>query len=380
MEEIIQILKGEELSGAETHVYDLSEELIKSGVEVSIINIFDVSNEEPSDRYKERIKFLERAGADVYALEAQNKLDLSTVGKIKDIVAQADPAVVHTHMPYADLFGGVAAKISGNCPVVSTRHHDYLTSWKDWLRFVPYYAVAGNFLDALISVSEQVASQAKEYESWSESDVHVVHHGCRNGRIPSESSRREVCSALGIRKSSVIVLSVGRLLRWKGHKYAVRALRHLRSETEEIHWLIAGDGPQRDSLHSLASELGVSTSLYLLGHRDDVPTLMSAADVLVHPSTSEAFGIVLIEAMMQGTPVVASSAGAIPEIVVHDETGYLVEPADSEAISEAIHRLLESSDKRKEMGESARQSYLQNYTIEKMARNTLRVYNRYTKR
>lgn len=374
MGNIIQILKGEELSGAEGHVYDLSAELVKSGLEVEIINIFDVSKDGPSERYEQRIKSVEDAGADVHKIEARNKLDPSTVVRIKDIVVRADPTIVHTHMPYADLFGGAAAKFVGNFPVVSTRHHDYLTSWKDWLRFVSYYAVAGNFLDALISVSEQVASQAKAHENWSESEVYVVHHGCRDEPTPSGASRREVCSALGIPQSCAIVLSVGRLLKWKGHDYAVKALRHLRDEIEEVHWLIAGNGPQRDFLQSLASDLGVTKSLHLLGHRDDVPTLMSAADVLVHPSTSEAFGIVLIEAMMQGTPIIASRAGAIPEIVVHGDAGYLVEPRDSEAISQAVHQFLEDPEQQEEMGKAARQSYLRNYTLGEMTQNTIQVY------
>jgi len=375
MNRLIQVVKGEYLSGAEKHVFDLSEELADRGLDVHLINIFDGSKE-IKRKYEARIAKAEDEISAVHTLEAGHKADPSTIGKMKDIIGQVDPDIVHTHMPYADLFGGVAAKRAGQVPVISTRHHDYLSSWTDWLRFVSYYAVAGNFLDALIAVSGQVASQAKSYERWSESEVHVVHHGCRDEPTPSGASRREVCSALGIPQSCAVVLSVGRLLKWKGHEYAVRALRHLRDEIEEVQWLIAGDGPQRDFLQSLASDLGVTDSLHLLGHRDDVPTLMSAADVLVHPSTSEAFGIVLIEAMMQGTPIIASRAGAIPEIVVHGDAGYLVKPADSKTISHAVNRLLKYPKKRKEMGRAARQSYLHNYTLDGMAENTTQVYRK----
>jgi glycosyltransferase involved in cell wall biosynthesis len=309
----------------------------------------------------------------VHTLEAAHKADPSTINEMRGIINQVEPNIVHTHMPYADLFGGVAAKLAGQVPVISTRHHDCLTSWTDWLRFASYYAVAGNFLDALIAVSEQVASQAKSYERWSESDIHVVHHGCRDEQLSRDTSRQEICSSLGIPESCAIILSVGRLLKWKGHEYAVRALEHLRNE-KEIHWLIAGNGPQRNFLHSLASELGVTDSLHLLGHRDDVPRLMSAADILVHPSTSEAFGIVVIEAMMQGTPVVGSRAGAMPEVIDHGETGYLVEPADGEAISCAVHRYLQDPRKQMKMQNAARKEYLQDYTLEEMICNTIKVY------
>ena len=372
----MHILKGRGLSGAEGHVFNLSEKLIGLGVEVSILNVLDISKGRPSGKYKERSKSVESLGADFWNLRVRSKVDFRAVGEMKRIIDQVGPDVVHTHMPYADMFGGVAAKLAGHAPVISTRHHDYLTSWTDWLQFVSYYSVADNFLDALIAVSGHVASQAKSYERWSETDVHVVYHGCKDERIPQDTSRQEVCSSLGIPDSSTIILSVGRLLDWKGHKYAVKALRHLRDANEDVCWLIAGDGPQRNPLRSLAYELGVTDSLHLLGNRDDVPTLMSAADVLVHPSTSEAFGIVIIEAMMQATPVIGSRAGAIPEIIDHRETGYLVEPADSEAISDAVCRLLEDPSKRKEMGAAARRSYLRNYTLEEMTKNTLRVYDK----
>ena len=375
MSRLIQVVKGESLSGAERHVFNLSEELASRGIDVHLINIFDGSKGGVEKKYESRIAEMEDKISAVYTLEAEHKADPSTISEMRDLINQVDPDIVHTHMPYADMFGGVAAKLAGQVPVLSTRHHDYLTSWTDWLRFVSYYAVAGNFLDALIAVSEQVASQAKSYEGWSESDIHVVHHGCRDEQLPRDTSRQEICSSLGIPESCAIILSVGRLLELKGHEYAVRALRHL-SDKKEVHWLIAGDGPQRNSLRSLASELGVASSLHMLGHRDDVPRLMSAADVLVHPSTSEAFGIVVIEAMMQGTPVVGSRAGAIPEIIDHGETGYLVEPADSEAISHAVHRFLQDSKKQTKMRKSVRQKYLQKYTIEDMCRNTVEVYKK----
>jgi len=374
MKRIVQILKGESLHGAERHVFDLSGKLSKSGLKVEVINVLDKSKKSPKYKYKKSIESIKKLGVKFHFVKAKNKFDIRPVKRIRDIINKIDPDIVHTHMPYADMFGGMAAKLTGQAPVVSTRHHDYLTSWTDWLRFVSYYAVAGIFLDALIAVSEHVASQAKSYEGWTESDVHVVHHGCRDQRIPRDTSRQEVCSTHNIPESCAIILSVGRLLKWKGHEYAVRALRHLSDANREIHWLIAGDGPQRDPLYSLASELGVSDSLHLLGYRDDVPRLMSAADVFVHPSTTEAFGIVLVEAMMQGTPIVGSRAGAVPEIVVNEDTGYLVEPADSKAISDAVYRLLEDPEEREEMGMAARKVYMRNYTLEKMTLKIKKIY------
>ena len=376
---VLQILKAESMAGAEKHVQDIVYHMNEEGLRVGVINVVDESKGGLTRKYEDNLRSLNREGVNVYVKKAQNKFDFSLVGEIRNIVRQVDPDIVHTHMPYADLFGGIAAKLSGHAPIVSTRHHDYTTSWSDWLRFVGYYTIANRFLDTLIAVSGQVAHQAETYEGWPHSSVHVVHHGARDENVCREEARKKIYTSLNIPDSSALVVSVGRLLEWKGHEHAIRALRDIRDQGTELHWLIAGEGPERESLESLIHELGVEDHIHLLGHRDDVPTLLSAADIMVHPSTAEAFGIVLIEAMMQGTPVVGTRAGAIPEIVSDGETGYLVEPANSEAISATVCRLMQDPEERERMGEAARHRYLRKYTLGKMAENTINVYEKLLK-
>lgn len=371
---VLKILKAESISGAERHVHNIACHMNKRGLSMGVINVIDESKGWVTTDYESSLRSLSREGVDIYLQEARNKVDLSLVGEMRDCIRQVNPDIVHTHMPYADLCGGIAAKLAGNTPVVSTRHHDYMVSWSDWIRFVGYYAIANRFLDTLIAVSGQVAHQAETYEGWAHSDVHVVHHGARDENIDQKEARKDIYAAFDIPNSSALVVSVGRLLDWKGHKYAIRALRHLRDQGTELHWLIAGEGPQREPLESLIRELDIKDHVDLLGYREDVPTLLSAADVMVHPSTAEAFGIVLIEAMMQGTPIVGARAGAIPEVVSDGENGLLVEAANSKAIAQAVRRLLQKPRERKEMGEAARQTYLRDYTIDKMTRETIDVY------
>lgn len=362
------------MAGAEKHVHDIARYMNKEGLGVGVINVVDQSKGEITTEYERNLCHLSREGVDIYLQEARNKVDFSLVGEMRDCIRQVDPDIVHTHMPYADLCGGIAAKLAGNAPVVSTRHHDYMVSWSDWLRFMGYYTIANRFLDVLISVSAHVAHQAETYERWSQTNVHVVHHGARDEKVYQEKAKKNIHTSLSIPMSSILIVSVGRLLDWKGHKYAIRALRYLRDQGAELHWLIAGEGPQQDQLESLIHELDVEDHVDLLGYRDDVPALLSAADIMVHPSTNEAFGIVLIEAMMQETPIVGSRAGAIPEVVSHGENGLLVEAANSKTIAQAVRRLLQNPRERKEMGEAARQTYLRGHTVDKMARETIDVY------
>lgn len=373
---VLQVLKSESMAGAEKHVQDIASCMNREGLEIEIINVIDESKGGITREYEDRLRSLRSQGVNIHVKEAKNKFDFSSIRELRNIIRQADPDIVHTHMPYADICGGIAAKSAGHMPVISTRHHDYAVSWSDRLRFMGYYAIANRFLDTLIAVSGQVAHQAETYERWPPSSVHVVHHGARDEKVCRERAKKDIYGALNIPDSSALVVSVGRLLGWKGHRYTIRALRHLLNEGIELRWLIAGQGPERRPLESLINELDVQDHINLLGYRDDVPALLSAADIMVHPSTNEAFGIVLIEAMMQGTPIIGTRAGAIPEVVSHKESGYLVEAASSKAISQAVRRLLKNSEERKKMGEIARQKYLQSHTLKEMCKNTIDVYEK----
>jgi len=110
------------------------------------------------------------------------------------------------------------------------------------------------------------------------------------------------------------------------------------------------------------------------GWRNDVPALLDAADIYVHPSLWEGFGLVLLEAMTAGKPVIASHASAIPEIVTDNETGWLVPPRNSEALADAIARLLKNPAMRLAMGEAGRRRALQDFSVERMVNATEKTY------
>jgi len=130
-------------------------------------------------------------------------------------------------------------------------------------------------------------------------------------------------------------LIVSRLLPYKRVDLAIEAFGRL-----GLPLVIAGDGPLNVPLKAEARQLGLARRTHFLGWRTDVPALMAGLDVLVMPSLWEGFGLVLLEAMAQSLPIVASNVSAIPEIVVSEETGLLVPPRDPEALAGALRMLL----------------------------------------
>lgn len=376
MARILHVMKAQHIAGAESYVFELLPRLIQHGFDVGILNLYDASKKPASAQYEKSLSELEKTGVRVYRATVRHKLDPTPISAIKRIIQKTQPDLLHTHMPYADLFGALAAHWAGGVPVLSSRHHDYSSSWKEWIQFVAYYGVAGRFIDTLIAVSAKVASLATSYEGWLPSDISIVHHGCRDERKDRTAALAKLRRELDIPKQAFIVATVARLIRLKGHRYAIKSLRYLIEQGHAVHWLFIGDGPEKELLEAQAKDAGVDRNLHLMGYRSDVPELLSAVDLMVHPSTGEAFGMVLIEAMVQGTPVVASRAGAIPEIVLDGQTGRVVPPRDAKAMAEAVEELLEATETRREMGKRARSRYLANFTPEMMARSTVKVYRK----
>ncbi|HEX2054369.1 MAG TPA: glycosyltransferase family 4 protein [Actinomycetota bacterium] len=156
-------------------------------------------------------------------------------------------------------------------------------------------------------------------------------------------ARRRVRKELETPEERLVILAVGRLHRDKRLDTFVRALR----DTDAEGW-IAGEGPERAALESLAQGTGVR----LLGHRSDIGDLLAAADVFALPAMAESYGFAVMEAVAAGLPVVATRTGAVPELV--GDAGILVDPGNEEHFRAAVHSLTSSPELRKTLREAAR--------------------------
>ncbi len=159
----------------------------------------------------------------------------------------------------------------------------------------------------------------------------------------------------------VLLLSVGRLQRRKGHDMAIEAVARLRSELPRLRYVIAGDGHERMRLEQLARDRGVDDIVFFAGAiaDDELPAYYAACDVFLMPNREEdgdleGFGIVFLEAAATGKPVIGGDSGGVPEAVERDVTGLLVEGRDPDAVREAIRTLASSADLRQRMGLAGR--------------------------
>jgi L-malate glycosyltransferase len=177
----------------------------------------------------------------------------------------------------------------------------------------------------------------------------------------------------GGRRGTPTVLAVASLIPEKGIHLLIEAFSRI--DLPEARLSVVGEGPELTRLKELARSRGVDSRVDFLGLRDDVQTLLQGAHIFVHPCIwEEAFGLTLAEALATGCPVVASEIGAIPEIVTDRETGFLVPPGDVNALAAAIGCLLRDSVLRERLGNSARTSAAERFSLDVSANAHLDCY------
>jgi len=207
----------------------------------------------------------------------------------------------------------------------------------------------------------------------------VIPNGIDDGAIRARLSGQDVRAAFGIPPGVPLVGIVAHLIPWKGHRHLLAALARLGETFPTLHCLVVGGeilqwAGQQQALEKEARRLGVHGRVIFTGLRDDVPDLIAALDVLVLASENEPFGLVLLEAMALGKPLVATRGGGVPEIVRDGETGTLVPVADPAALAAALARYLEDPRLRQQTGEAGRALVARRFGLQQMAAGFLSLY------
>jgi glycosyltransferase involved in cell wall biosynthesis len=288
----------------------------------------------------------------------------SLLTRLRRLLRSGEYRVIHSHLVHADWHTAFAAAAGPGVPVVSTKHND--NPFRRRLPFRLIERAAANRCASIITISESLRRFTLDFTR-PRAEVITVLYGLE---APAGAPDR------GLEAEAPTLLTVARLVPQKGLDVLIRAMRPIGDAVPAARLRIAGDGPERPALERLVRSLGLEDRVGLLGHRDDVDQLMKAAWLLVHPTRWEGFGLVLLEAMKAGLPVVATNVSAIPEIVVAGETGVLVPPDDPDALAEAVIATLRDDDFRRDAGARGFERLVECFTAERMALETANVYDR----
>lgn len=178
-------------------------------------------------------------------------------------------------------------------------------------------------------------------------------------------------------QDTCIIGSVAVLRSWKGHLYVVEALEKVRQAGAKASLVFVGEGPYRVVIEAKVAELNLADYVYFAGYQDNVPDWLSRLDLVVLASyANEGVPQSLLQAMAMARPVVGAACGGIPEIVLPDINGLLVPPKDSQALAEALIRLIRDPAQREKFGLAGLELVRQRYSLEQMAAATEQVYAR----
>jgi L-malate glycosyltransferase len=304
------------------------------------------------------------AGLPHVAAPFHGEWDLWTAYRLARAVKRYDVDILHAHTSHAHAVACLARALAGRGKVVVTRRVSFpirprrLNRWK--------YALP----DRIVAVSGRVAQVLVE-AGLDPARIATVHSAVDPQRLDVSPLPR---SDLSLGENAPVLLNAGALVGHKDHHTLLAAMALIIERAPEARLVIAGEGPLRPMLEARIRELGLDHAVYLLGHRTDVPRLTRMADVYVSSSNSEGLGTSVLEALVCGTPVAATAAGGVPEMVVDGETGLLAAIADPASLAEAVLRLLDDPIQAKEMARRGRKRALELFSVEQMVEGNLAVY------
>lgn len=199
----------------------------------------------------------------------------------------------------------------------------------------------------LIVVSEFIRQTAM-LQGGNPAAIHTIPNTITPIDVPEPLDRRTLRSQFGWAADDPVVISVARLDPMKGHPELIQAFATVVRQVPNARLLLCGTTSTRDdyaqSLRAQVSDLGLQSSVTFAGHRDDIPALLLCSDIFCSPSQMEPFGMVFLEAMLASLPVVAATSGAVPEIVIDEQTGLLSYPDQIDVLAANILRLLRNPD------------------------------------
>ena len=254
---------------------------------------------------------------------------LRSVAALRRLARSTGASLLHANGSRAMAYAGLAGRLGGQPVIWHVRVAD-----------------RDDFLDRLlVSLARAVIVNSKAVGrrlAWApQRKVRCIYNGVDLDRFSPRRPPPGLRSSLGLPEGAPVVGSVGRFVPYKGYAHLLEAARLVEAAMPGVHWVLVGDGELRGELEGQRRTLGLEGQVHFPGWREDVPDLLALCDLFVLPSLGEHFGRVLIEAMAMARAIVATDAGGVPEIVLHDETGLLVPPAQPKALAEAVLALLE---------------------------------------
>ena len=322
--------------------------LLSLGYKLTLASNFHTNQDSNSQEKTERfLRDMKEKGAKCVQIDfSRGIIDIKGQWKsyqqVKKLLKQKFE-LIHCHSPICAAITRLCARKyrKTGTRVVYTAHgfHFFKNApIQNWLIYYPIEKMMSRFTDVLITINKEDYYRAK-YKFHAKKTVYIPGVGIDSNRFQNLGiSREQKRQELGLSKENIFILSVGELNKNKNHEVVVRALAGLKGQN--IVYMIAGEGNQKERLRTLAEKNSVS--LRLLDFREDICSLLEAADVFAFPSKREGLSVSVMEAMFMKKPVIASKIRGNTDLIKDGENGLLVHPNTVEAWEQGLYKMLSS--------------------------------------
>ncbi len=307
------------------------------------------------------------AGVEIVPIPLRGEWDIVSAFKIRSFVKREGVNIIHTHTSHAHMIGLMAVKGLSECKLVVSRRVDFHVN-NYFSRKIKY----GPSVDKIITVSDAVRRILIE-DGVDPARVVTVRSGFITGEFSNKDNCHDLRRELGISPETIVIISVAALAPHKSHTDLIKAAQLVVAKHPDVKFLIAGDGELKDVIEKNIISLNLQNSVILLGFIKDIACVYRAGTIFAMSSREEGLGTSILDAMYFGLPVVATSAGGIPEIVRDEVNGLIVPVGDYMHMAEKINYLIEHPGRRAKMGARSRE-ILEENRIENTVARTLDIY------
>jgi glycosyltransferase involved in cell wall biosynthesis len=360
---ILHIISSGGMYGAEAVILNMSRTLNESG-HSSVLGVFS-NSANPNLQLHEAAG---REGIESHLISCTGQVDRTVLESIRSLTSKTKADIVHAHGYKGDIYTYFALRGS-DTPFVSTCHN-----WIDDNLLVTLYGMADRRVlrsySAVVAVSDEVKQRLLKAGVRADK-VHLIRNGIDlrpfDNALPSLRNN-------GSGDDALQVGFIGRLSSEKGADIFLEAAARVLIELPSTKFVVVGEGPDRDKLESLIDNLKIRESVSMVGRRDDMPAVYASLDMMVSSSRREGLPMGILEGMASRLPLVATSVGDVPTVVLDGRTGVLVPPEDPKSLASAIVTLLRNPAQRESFGAAAKKLIEDEFSATRMTNDYLRVY------
>lgn len=362
VKKILHLNNTSSMGGAEQVILDLAA-LIDSEKFKSYVSAFR-EGELVFEMRKRNIRFL-------WLKESTQVYDYKFLKNITRLIKENRIDLIHSHTWGTDFYGYWASKILG-VPMLATVHNRYYI-FEKWTRRLSYKVLI-NHIQKIVAVSKDIQNLLKKDLKLLPQKIKLIYNGIDTSRFEKKFDQEMLRKELNLSKGDLILGNVGNLREVKDHHTLILSFSKVSPFFPQAKLLIIGEGELKSNLLKLRAELGLENKVLLLGHRDDIPSLLNLMDIFILSSRLEGCSISILEAMASGKPVIATSVGGNPELVQEGKTGFLVPSAEPEKLAKTTIQLLKDEKQRKKMGEEGKKRVKEKFSRETMVKNYEELY------